>query len=175
MIGARPLHHRHFFRPFYPYYPYTYPYAAYPYYGYGLESDFVYSGGTPYPYPQASYLPEHDTTGLQNQVYRLQAELDDIKQQQSLDQRYAAAPPQQQERQAAAPEKPSPPAVLVYRDGRKTEVTNYAVVGQTLWIFSEARARKVPLADLDLNATRNANEERGVEFNAHAPAPAPNR
>ena len=175
VIGGRPFHNRRFFRGVYPYYPYAYggyPYTLYPYYGYGLQSDFVYSGGTPYPYPQASYMPEHDT-GLQNEVYRLQAELDDIKQQQDLDRRYAPPPPQ--ERPAVAPAKPAPPAVLIYRDGRKAEVTNYAVVGQTLWIFSEARARKVPLADLDLDATRSANEERGVDFAAHAPAPAPNR
>src|SRR5512142_2076251 len=46
-IGARPFHHRRFFRPF-PFastfgYPYAYPYMAYPYYPYGLQSDFVYS------------------------------------------------------------------------------------------------------------------------------------
>jgi hypothetical protein len=176
VIGARPFHHRHFFRPLYPSYPYAYgvyPYTLYPYYGYGLQSDFVYSGATPYPYPQASYMPEHDT-GLQNEVYRLQAELDAIRQQQALDRRYAAPAPAQPE-PAAAPAKPAPTTVLVYRDGRKTEVGNYAVVGQTLWIFSEARARKVPLAELDLNATRTANEERGVEFSFHAPAPAPDR
>jgi hypothetical protein len=173
VIGARPFHQRRFFRSsLFPYYPYGYGYPLYPYYGYGLQSDFVYSGGTPYPYPQASYMPEHDS-GLQNEVYRLQAELDDIKQQQQLDRRYEGSPPQG--RPAAAPEKPSPPAVLVYRDGRKAEVTNYAVVGQTLWIFSEARARKVPLADLDLNATRTAHEERGVDFSVHAPPPAPSR
>ncbi len=175
VIGTRPFQHRHFRHSFYPYFPYAYggyPYTLYPYYGNGLQSDFVYSGATPYPYPQASYLPEHDT-GLQNEVYRLQAELDDIKQQQALDRRYGQAPMQAE--RPSTPAKPEPPTVLVYRDGRKAEVGNYAVVGQTLWIFSEERARKVPLSDLDLDATRAANEERGVEFSLHAPAPTPNR
>ena len=58
--------------------------------------------------------------------------------------------------------------MLIYRDGHQAEVHNYAVVGQVLWIFSEERARKVPLADLDLDATRKANEERGVEFAVQA-------
>ncbi len=44
------------------------------------------------------------------------------------------------------------------------EVENYAIVGQTLWIFSEQRARKVPLFSLDVDATAKANEERGLEF-----------
>ena len=42
-----------------------------------------------------------------------------------------------------------------------------------LWIFSEERARKVPLADLDLDATRNANEARGVDFAVQAKPTAP--
>jgi hypothetical protein len=65
---------------------------------------------------------------------------------------------------APAPEPERPPTVLVYRDGQRAEIGNYAVVGQTLWIFSEDRAKKVPLAQLDLDATRKANDERGVEF-----------
>jgi hypothetical protein len=56
------------------------------------------------------------------------------------------------------------PTVLVYRDGQRAEIQNYAIVGQTLWVFSEQRASKVPLAQLDLDATQKANEERGIEF-----------
>ena len=57
-------------------------------------------------------------------------------------------------------ETPAPPTVLMFRDGHQAEIHKYADVGQTLWIFSEERARKVPLADLDLGATRNANDAR---------------
>jgi len=63
------------------------------------------------------------------------------------------------------------PTVLVFRDGRRVEVVNYAVVGHTLWIFSEQRARRIALVDLDLEGTRRANEERGVEFDARPLAP----
>jgi hypothetical protein len=68
------------------------------------------------------------------------------------------------------PEAPAPapaeqdPTVLVYRDGRRREVRNYAIVGPTLYDFADGRSRKVPLAELDLVATHQVNEERGVYF-----------
>jgi hypothetical protein len=54
--------------------------------------------------------------------------------------------------------------VLVFRDKHTEEVQNYAIIGQTLWILNEARARKVPLADMDVPATIKANDERGTDF-----------
>jgi hypothetical protein len=57
---------------------------------------------------------------------------------------------------------------LIYRDGHKTEIENYAILGKTLWIFTDQRTRQVPLADLDLAATQRANDDRGVEFVAPA-------
>ena len=54
--------------------------------------------------------------------------------------------------------------MLVFKDQHLQEVQNYAVVGETLWILDEKKASKVPLADLDLDATTRLNEERGVEF-----------
>jgi hypothetical protein len=54
--------------------------------------------------------------------------------------------------------------VLVFRDQRKEEIQNYAIVGQTLWIFTPQRKEKIPLAEIDLAASAKANEDRGVEF-----------
>jgi hypothetical protein len=54
--------------------------------------------------------------------------------------------------------------VLVYRDGHAEEVQNYAIVGKTIWIFNEAHAKKVPLSELDLPATKRDNEDRGIDF-----------
>lgn len=171
-FGSRPFHRRFFFGSgFYPYG--LYPYTLYPYYGLGLQSDFVYSGS--YSQPSSDYLAERDVR-LQNDVYRLEAELDQMRREQARraeEQQYVSPGLMQAPRssQAAKPEPPAQPTVLVYRDGHKVEVHNYAIAGQTLWIFSEERARKVPLADLNLDATRQANEERGVDFSVHA-APA---
>lgn len=54
--------------------------------------------------------------------------------------------------------------VLIYRDGHAEEVENYAIVGKTIWVFNETRAKKIPLADLDLPATKQDNEDRGIDF-----------
>ena len=68
---------------------------------------------------------------------------------------------------ASQPE-PLPATVLVYRDQHKEEVSNYAIVGQTLWSFSAPRTKKIPLSDLDIVATQKANDDRGLTFNVPA-------
>lgn len=57
-----------------------------------------------------------------------------------------------------------PNTVLVFRDGHELEVTNYAIVGSTLYDLSGGRTRKVALAELDLAATVKQNDQHGVEF-----------
>jgi hypothetical protein len=59
---------------------------------------------------------------------------------------------------------PGQATALVFRDQRREEVRNYAIVGQTLWIFSPQRTEKIPLAEIDLAASAKANQDRGVEF-----------
>jgi hypothetical protein len=54
--------------------------------------------------------------------------------------------------------------ILVFRDGRRSEVQNFAIVGRTFWVFTEQRARKVPISDLDVEATSEVNAGRGVDF-----------
>ena len=74
----------------------------------------------------------------------------------------AAAPPDPPE--SPEPAAPQPATVLVFKDGHKSEVQNYAIVGETLFDFTDGRSRKIRLADLDLGATNKANEDRGVDF-----------
>ena len=59
--------------------------------------------------------------------------------------------------------KPGEPIVLVFRIGRQQEVTNYAIMGDTLYVFDQSR-RKIALAELDIPATVKANDDRGMEF-----------
>lgn len=54
--------------------------------------------------------------------------------------------------------------VLVFRDRHSEEIRNYAIVGETLWVFTEQRARKIPIAALDVPATTKANGDRGIDF-----------
>jgi hypothetical protein len=77
----------------------------------------------------------------------------------------------QEERSREEAQQPRPPVadktaitILVFRDGRRSEIPNYAIAGQTLWVLTEQRARKLPLSDLDVEATRKFNADRGVEF-----------
>ena len=58
---------------------------------------------------------------------------------------------------------PVDPTVLVFRDGHKQEVNNYAIMGQTLYVFG-AHTQKIAIGDLDVPATIKANDDRGVEF-----------
>lgn len=74
-----------------------------------------------------------------------------------------SSPPQNESPESAAAEM-LPATVLVFRDQRKQEIQNYAIVGETLWNFSGQRTQKIPLSDLDLAATTKANEDRGVDF-----------
>jgi hypothetical protein len=61
-----------------------------------------------------------------------------------------------------------PATVLVFRDQRRVEIRNYAIVGQTIWNFASPRTQKIPLSDLDLDATVKANEDRGLTFRVPA-------
>jgi hypothetical protein len=61
-----------------------------------------------------------------------------------------------------------PATVLVFRDQRRVEIRNYAIVGQTIWNFASPRTQKIPLSDLDLATTMKANEDRGLTFRVPA-------
>ena len=57
-----------------------------------------------------------------------------------------------------------PQTVLVFKDGHKLEVQNYAIVGDTLYNLEATRGRKIALSDLDLKATVRENDDRGIDF-----------
>lgn len=62
------------------------------------------------------------------------------------------------------PDPPQTLTLLVFKDGRKLELGNYAIIGQTLFDLTLGHARKVALADLDIEATQKQNDDRGVSF-----------
>jgi hypothetical protein len=71
--------------------------------------------------------------------------------------------PQEEAQSESSAEPAGQPTVLVFRDGHKQEVANYAIAGSKLIVLGE-KTQKIQLGDLDLNATSKANEDRGVEF-----------
>jgi hypothetical protein len=70
----------------------------------------------------------------------------------------------------AATPAPQTATALIFKDGHKSDVLNYAIVGDTLFDFDGGRTRKILLAELDLAATRKANDDRGVDFQVPASA-----
>jgi hypothetical protein len=87
----------------------------------------------------------------QDEIDRLESEVDRLHQE-----RENQAQPPKPEAQSRT--------LLIFQDHHSEEVLNYAIVGQTLWIFTDLRARKLSLPGLDVPATIKANEERGMSF-----------
>jgi len=79
---------------------------------------------------------------------------------------------------ASAPAPESTPAadrpqtLLIFKDGHKVEVQNYAIVGDLLYDMTPGHSRKVLLADLDLGATTKQNDDRGIDFRLPPPPKA---
>jgi hypothetical protein len=62
-----------------------------------------------------------------------------------------------------------PPAVLVFRDGRQEELSNYTIMGGMIYSKSDYWAsgtwtKKIQIADLDVPATLKLNQEHGLNF-----------
>ena len=72
--------------------------------------------------------------------------------------------------EASADEKPQPATILVFKDGHTIEVGNYAILGGTLFDLTPGHARRIALATLNLDATRQQNDDRGVVFQLPASA-----
>ena len=65
---------------------------------------------------------------------------------------------------APAPD-PQPSSVLVFTDGHRAEINNYAIAGDTLFDLSTpTHPHKISLAELNVAATIKANDERGLDF-----------
>jgi hypothetical protein len=140
---------------FWPFYPYYIPYVPYYFGDFGYAYD---SSGSAYAEPDAGMEPPAPTIFERRTPAPPGAYAQPNQQREPAPE--AAASPQ------PASEAPAPqvPTVLVFRDGRRLEVRNYAIVGPTLFNLSGGGPRKIALADLDLKATTQTNDDRGVEF-----------
>jgi hypothetical protein len=152
----------------YPYYPAYYdPYS----YGYGYANPVVIEDN--------SSLPNAGTFNSSSPVYRPSAGNDSVIEEQggrfyerTTTERSSEPLPEVSRSQPPV----APPAVsangneendvrtlLIFKDGRRLEISNYAIMGSTVYVFAGDR-RKIPVADLDLDATVKANDERGTDF-----------
>jgi len=152
---GRPFyHHRHFYPGYYGYgYAYTYPpWGWYDDYDNGYDSTYADNQD----YSADSYVQE-DYSRQQAEIDRLHDEVARLREQREARDSNAAQPAVRVWTEADMTR-------LVFRDKHTEEIRNYAIVGQTLWVFSEDRAKKIMLAELDLQATKKANEDHGVDF-----------
>ena len=92
------------------------------------------------------------------ELERLTDEVERLREGEAARQQAQLTPPTQR-----SAEENMPTTILVFRDGHRSEVRNYAIVGRTLWVFTEQRARKIPVSDLDVEATKQVNADRDVE------------
>ena len=180
-VGGSPGSGGHYPSHGYPYHPYyRYPYYAgryamgsgYPwgYYGYDAYAypgwGFGVSVGDSYAdeaqsYPAYAYAYPDDSSAYAQNGQIQQDEIDRLN-------RQVGRLQEQQASRSAPPPQPKPQVhadtVLVFRDKHTEEIQNYALVGNTLWVFTELHARKIPVQNLDVLATTKANEDRGIDF-----------
>ncbi len=72
-------------------------------------------------------------------------------------------------RVAPQPARELPPAILVFRDGRTEEVSNYTIMSGTIYSKADywttgSWNKKIQIADLDVPATLKLNQQRGLNF-----------
>jgi len=137
-----------------------------------FRNRFFFAQPAFFPYPIYTSLPYYQVaeqtpvntseqeTDLAREVRQLRDEIERLRDEERSGEE--ARQPASQPRPSA--EEKTATTILVFRDGRRSEIQNYAIVGQTLWMLTEQRARRVPISDLDVEATRKLNADRGVEF-----------
>ena len=149
---------RSFRRRYYPrYYGYGYGYGYPLFWGWYGNDDYDNSYNPSNDYAPDDYVQDSQTDQQQQaEIDRLHDEVARLR-----EQRNAQVPSPNPRTQWAGE---SEATQLVFRDQHTEEIQNYAIVGQTLWVFTEDRTKKILLAELDLPATKKANDERGVDF-----------
>ena len=163
------------FRGHYPYHPRRYPYFypwRYPwgFRGYGAFPwswgwsgvGWLGPGDDPFPaqsYPMDASTPADNSSAFfayqQQQIDRLNDEVARL---------HAQLPTPAPANAAPEPAEIRASTVLVFGDHHSEEIQNYAIVDGTLWVFNQQRARKIPIAQLNVPATTKANADRGIDF-----------
>jgi hypothetical protein len=135
-----------------------------------LNNPFLFSEPILLPYPiyaESSYArPEEPLSTEPNQQSELNWKIDRLTDEveRLRDQQAVGEKPQQPAVGHEATDGNLPSRILVFRNGQREEIQNYAMVGDTLWILTEQRARKIPVSDLDMETTKKENGERGLQF-----------
>ena len=81
----------------------------------------------------------------------------------------SATQTQTQKERSESPAGELPPAVLVYRDGHREEIPDYAIADGVIYVRGNNWqngywTKRIPLSAVDAPATVQANQQRGVKF-----------
>jgi len=71
--------------------------------------------------------------------------------------------PQTKEKTAVAP-RPEPPTLFVFANGERLEARRYMLTADSLRVEIGRQQRRVPLGEIDVDATIAANRERGIDL-----------
>lgn len=147
--------------------------SAYQVYGGEIPKEYMAPGAAAVDAAYRQGQLDQRITSLAEQVARLRAEKAERDAQQArLAQSPAPSKPDRSFADAGTADAKDPAqgpsaaatATLVFKNGTRLDIANYGVVGQTLWVFDEQRARKISLDDLDLEATKKVNAANGFDF-----------
>lgn len=156
---------------------YKFPYHQFPYnrtqsfgragYGYGGYYIPYYApydaSGAGYDYVPGSDLYSGPPAGPEEPTLHIVVEQAPLAHMAAYPPPEAVVPPAPEPVAVQPDVRPVEPTVLVFRDGHRQEVGNYAIMGPMVYVFDD-HAKKIALADLDVPATIKANDERGTEF-----------
>ena len=132
--------------------------AGYPGYPYAYDNGYDFNSQPASEYANVPQAQNNNDVELAMAVQKLSDQVEDLRQDQR--QRNQPGPAVYN----LSPAQPSQAAVFIFRDGRKISAQNYAIAGQTLWIFNERVSHKYALGDLDRAATEQANTANGIEI-----------
>jgi hypothetical protein len=117
-------------------------------------------------YTSNQYAPPPPDPGVQSrtmegaltqQIRMLSDQIDQLK---NAENRRAALQDDEDVQEAT----PQVPITLVLRNGQQIQVQNYAVMDHTFWDFTRQPARRIPVSNIDIEASTRATEATGAEF-----------
>jgi hypothetical protein len=150
---VRPFGSSVFISPFFgfgaPFYPYA-PVA--PFYSQPIYSAPMYIA----PDQTVTTSRYQTTDDLRTQVQQLTNEVQQLRAE-------LAARGGQSPQATASGQKP-PSITLILKDGRRIDAPGYALVGTTLWVFDSDTASKIPVSDVNIDATQKENQKRGLDI-----------
>lgn len=170
-FGHFPFHHRFFFNncfgafpcnPFFLNSAFGFPFLGAPFLGAPFFDPFLadsYAQSQPEQQPVATEDNGADTQ-LAVEMQRLSDEVEELRDQRAAQPVITRVEPQG----SISAQPPAASTTFVFRDGHRVVTENFAIVGNTLWVLNQHTAKKVSLADLDRDATEQANSANGVEF-----------